>query len=35
MNPVQSPPLPPVEYIPRIRDNYARLGYAAYRNNFV
>jgi len=31
MNPVQSPPLPPVEYIPRIRDNYARLGYAAYK----
>jgi len=31
MNPVQSPPLPPVEYIPRIRDNYARLGYAPYQ----
>jgi D-proline reductase (dithiol) PrdB len=31
MSPSQSPPLPPVEYIPRIRDNYARLGYAPYK----
>lgn len=30
MNQTQSPPLAPVEYIPRIRDNYARLGYAPY-----
>jgi D-proline reductase (dithiol) PrdB len=30
MNQAQAPPLPPVEYIPRIRDNYARLGYAPY-----
>ena len=26
----KSPPFPPVEYIPRIRDNYARLGYSPY-----
>jgi D-proline reductase (dithiol) PrdB len=24
-------PLPPVDYIPRIRDNYARLGYPSYK----
>lgn len=30
MNQAQSPPLAPVEYIPRIRGNYARLGYAPY-----
>jgi D-proline reductase (dithiol) PrdB len=27
----QELPGPPVEYIPRIRDNYARLGYAPYK----
>lgn len=27
----QAQTLPPVEYIPRIRDNYARLGYAPYK----
>lgn len=27
----QGPPRGPVDYIPRIRDNYARLGYAQYR----
>jgi D-proline reductase (dithiol) PrdB len=31
MNKAQFPPLAPVEYIPRIRDNYARLGYTPYR----
>jgi D-proline reductase (dithiol) PrdB len=31
LNRTQFPPSPPVEYIPRIRDNYARLGYAPYK----
>ena len=28
---VKAPPPAPVEYIPRIRENYARLGYAPYK----
>jgi D-proline reductase (dithiol) PrdB len=31
MNKAQFPPLAPVDYIPRIRDNYARLGYTPYK----